>query len=72
MQALKQGQLPSDFVLPGEDASKIPTTDANTDVPPSTQQPEETTAMEEVMFSFPGPEMRLLTSGSEFLMLLVL
>lgn len=45
--ALKLGQLPSDIVLPGDDASKIPTTDTDTVIPPSAQQSEETTAMEE-------------------------
>ncbi|KAG0555566.1 hypothetical protein M758_12G182000 [Ceratodon purpureus] len=45
--ALKLGQLPSDIVLPGDDALKKPTTDTNASIPPSAQQPEETTAMEE-------------------------
>lgn len=45
--ALKLGQLPSDIVLPGEDGSRKSTTDSNIDVPPSTQQSEEITAMEE-------------------------
>ena len=52
MQALKLGQLPSDIVLPGDDAAKLPTTDAAMEetatIPPSVQQPEETAAMEEV------------------------
>jgi hypothetical protein len=50
LQALKLGQLPSDIVLPGDDASKISTTDTDTIIPPSAQQSDETTAMEEVMF----------------------
>jgi U2 small nuclear ribonucleoprotein A' len=45
--ALKQGQLPSDIVLPGDDTSKVPTTDTDMGVPANTQQPEGTTAMEE-------------------------
>lgn len=55
LQALKQGQLPSDFVLPGDDASRNPTTEIAANVPPSAQHSEETTAMEEVMFSLPCP-----------------
>jgi len=45
--ALKQGQGLSDMVLPGDAASKTPTIATNTGVPPSTQQPEESSAMEE-------------------------
>jgi U2 small nuclear ribonucleoprotein A' len=45
--ALKQGQLPSDFVLPGDDASRNPTTDITANVPPSAQLSEGTNAMEE-------------------------
>lgn len=45
--ALKQGQGLSDMVLPGDAASKTPTTATDTGVPPSSQQQEESSAMEE-------------------------
>lgn len=51
LQALKLGQLPSDIVLPGNDTSGKPVTDTNSDGPPNTQETEETTEMEEVLFS---------------------
>lgn len=50
VQALKQGQLPSDFVLPGDDALKNPVAQSD-NLPPSTEQLDDTTAMEEVLFS---------------------
>ena len=48
MQALKQGQLPSDLVLPGDDVAKKAVTNTDNGVPPSDQHVDEVTAMDEV------------------------
>jgi hypothetical protein len=51
VQALKQGQLPSDFVLPGDDVLKIPVAQSGNLPLSSIEQLDDTTAMEEVLFS---------------------
>ncbi|KAG0582058.1 hypothetical protein KC19_3G030600 [Ceratodon purpureus] len=45
--ALKLGQLPSDLVLPGDDALRKSTTETSATVPPSSEHSEETSAMDE-------------------------
>jgi len=45
--ALKQGQLPSDLVLPGDDVAKKAGTNTDNGVPPSDQHVDEVTAMDE-------------------------